>query len=181
MNPAGLHHSWWWRRAIALGDSHGASRCLRPLEHRHRLDPELRCTYSCAIESNATNLGTCRAHQIMPQSCMRWQTAPVRGDARQCSTGPQSGAGVDAHEGLPGGSPAGSKAPAAFTVKPRGEPNLDTIKGFRHSRAWHKRYGPLAPKQGDEAPDFELRDHRGAELATAPVWPPAHRRHRIEC
>jgi hypothetical protein len=37
----------------------------------------------------------------------------------------------------------------------------NTIKGFRNSIAWHKRYGPLAPKEGDEAPDFELRDSSG--------------------
>jgi len=28
-------------------------------------------------------------------------------------------------------------------------------------RAWQKKYGPLAPKVGDEAPDFELRDVNG--------------------
>ena len=31
-------------------------------------------------------------------------------------------------------------------------------QSFRSHRAWHKRYGPLAPKAGDMAPDFELRD-----------------------
>jgi len=28
-------------------------------------------------------------------------------------------------------------------------------------RAWQKKYTPLAPKTGDEAPDFELRDANG--------------------
>jgi peroxiredoxin len=27
--------------------------------------------------------------------------------------------------------------------------------------AWHERYGPKAPKEGDPAPDFELRDAGG--------------------
>ena len=35
------------------------------------------------------------------------------------------------------------------------------IKGLRVSAAWHKRHGPLAPKEGDEAPDFELWDSSG--------------------
>ena len=36
-----------------------------------------------------------------------------------------------------------------------------TIKGIRDNRAWHKRYGPHAPKEGDLAPDFELSDVHG--------------------
>ena len=28
-------------------------------------------------------------------------------------------------------------------------------------RAWQKKYNPLAPKAGDEAPDFELCDSNG--------------------
>ena len=28
-------------------------------------------------------------------------------------------------------------------------------------RAWQKKYNPLAPKAGDEAPNFELRDANG--------------------
>ena len=28
-------------------------------------------------------------------------------------------------------------------------------------RAWQKKYNPLAPKVGDNAPDFELRDANG--------------------
>jgi hypothetical protein len=36
-----------------------------------------------------------------------------------------------------------------------------TFRSFRDQRAWHKRYGPLAPKVGDAAPDFELRDVNG--------------------
>ena len=28
-------------------------------------------------------------------------------------------------------------------------------------RAWQKKHDPLAPKVGDEAPDFELRDANG--------------------
>jgi peroxiredoxin len=36
-----------------------------------------------------------------------------------------------------------------------------TIVGVKDSVAWHKRYGPQAPKAGDLAPDFELRDVGG--------------------
>jgi len=42
-----------------------------------------------------------------------------------------------------------------------GEIVTKTFRGFRDQRAWHKRYGPLAPKAGDVAPDFELRDVNG--------------------
>jgi hypothetical protein len=35
------------------------------------------------------------------------------------------------------------------------------IQGIKDSRAWHGRYGPLAPKEGDVAPDFELHDASG--------------------
>ncbi len=28
-------------------------------------------------------------------------------------------------------------------------------------KAWQKKYDPLAPRAGDEAPDFELRDIKG--------------------
>jgi hypothetical protein len=37
----------------------------------------------------------------------------------------------------------------------------DGIKGFRENREWHRRHGPQAPKVGDLAPDFELRDTLG--------------------
>ncbi len=33
-----------------------------------------------------------------------------------------------------------------------------TISGMKESRAWQKRFDALAPKAGDIAPDFELRD-----------------------
>ncbi len=36
-----------------------------------------------------------------------------------------------------------------------------TIKNRRGASAWHERYDPLAPKAGDLAPDFELRDVNG--------------------
>lgn len=36
-----------------------------------------------------------------------------------------------------------------------------TFRGIRDSRAWQKRYDPLAPKVGDLAPDFELHDVDG--------------------
>jgi hypothetical protein len=36
-----------------------------------------------------------------------------------------------------------------------------TIKNRKEARAWHQRYDPLAPKGGDVAPDFELRDVDG--------------------
>ena len=35
------------------------------------------------------------------------------------------------------------------------------IKGVRESQDWYRRYGPLAPKVGDMAPDFELGDETG--------------------
>ncbi len=35
------------------------------------------------------------------------------------------------------------------------------IKGFRENREWHRQHGPQAPKVGDLAPDFELRDAMG--------------------
>ena len=38
---------------------------------------------------------------------------------------------------------------------------IRSIQGMRESRAWHRKYGPLAPKSGDMAPDFELRDVNG--------------------
>ncbi len=34
-------------------------------------------------------------------------------------------------------------------------------QSFKSQMAWQKRYGPLAPKVGDVAPDFELRDVNG--------------------
>ena len=40
-----------------------------------------------------------------------------------------------------------------------------TFKGIRDAVAWHARYGPQAPKEGDPAPDFELRDAE-AKIAT---------------
>ena len=33
-----------------------------------------------------------------------------------------------------------------------------TISSMKKSRAWQKRFDALAPKAGDIAPDFELRD-----------------------
>ena len=38
-----------------------------------------------------------------------------------------------------------------------------TIKNRRAAKAWHERYGPLAPREGALAPDFELRDVSGEE------------------
>ncbi len=35
------------------------------------------------------------------------------------------------------------------------------VSGFRESVAWHRLHGPRAPKAGDLAPDFELRDAKG--------------------
>ena len=35
------------------------------------------------------------------------------------------------------------------------------IKGFRESLEWHRQHGPQAPRVGDLAPDFELRDTMG--------------------
>ena len=34
-------------------------------------------------------------------------------------------------------------------------------QSLRSQMAWHKRYGPLAPKPGDMAPDFALREVNG--------------------
>ena len=36
-----------------------------------------------------------------------------------------------------------------------------TIKNLTDAMAWQDRYDPLAPKLGDLAPDFELRDVDG--------------------
>ncbi len=36
-----------------------------------------------------------------------------------------------------------------------------TFQNRDDARAWHERYDPLAPKAGDRAPDFELRDANG--------------------
>ena len=36
-----------------------------------------------------------------------------------------------------------------------------TIRGLLASVTWHKKYGPLAPKEGNVAPDFERRDANG--------------------
>ncbi len=38
---------------------------------------------------------------------------------------------------------------------------MSTIKNRREASAWQKKYDSLAPKIGDKAPDFELRDIRG--------------------
>ena len=37
----------------------------------------------------------------------------------------------------------------------------ETIKNRRQGKAWQKRYDKVAPKVGDIAPDFELRDVAG--------------------
>ncbi len=37
----------------------------------------------------------------------------------------------------------------------------DTIKSWRDSIKWHRRYGHEAPKRGELATDFELRDVSG--------------------
>jgi hypothetical protein len=34
----------------------------------------------------------------------------------------------------------------------------NTVKGIRESQDWHRKFGPLAPKVGDMASDFEIRD-----------------------
>lgn len=36
-----------------------------------------------------------------------------------------------------------------------------TFQSYQDAAAWHERYDPLAPKAGDLAPDFELRDVNG--------------------
>lgn len=38
---------------------------------------------------------------------------------------------------------------------------MNTIKNRRDATAWQKQYDTLAPKVGDKAPDFELRDIQG--------------------
>ena len=35
------------------------------------------------------------------------------------------------------------------------------IASRKEARAWQERYDPLAPRSGDVAPDFELRDVNG--------------------
>ena len=39
---------------------------------------------------------------------------------------------------------------------------FDVIKHMKKAREWQKKYDALAPKPGDIAPDFELRDADGA-------------------
>jgi hypothetical protein len=36
-----------------------------------------------------------------------------------------------------------------------------TILNRSEAKQWHETYNPLAPKAGDRAPDFELRDLNG--------------------
>lgn len=38
---------------------------------------------------------------------------------------------------------------------------FDSVRYQREHRAWQKRFDALAPKVGDIAPDFELRDVNG--------------------
>lgn len=38
---------------------------------------------------------------------------------------------------------------------------IDFFRNRRQAISWQKRYNPLAPKTGDTAPDFELRDIYG--------------------
>jgi len=39
---------------------------------------------------------------------------------------------------------------------------MPSARAYREeSRAWQKRFDPSAPKEGDMAPDFELRDASG--------------------
>jgi hypothetical protein len=40
-----------------------------------------------------------------------------------------------------------------------GIPNM--LQMWRTEKAWQKQFDPLAPKKGDLAPDFELRDVDG--------------------
>ena len=49
-------------------------------------------------------------------------------------------------------------------VRPEGKGQGGATRTFQNrsdADAWHGRYGPLAPKAGDPAPDFELRDVHG--------------------
>lgn len=36
-----------------------------------------------------------------------------------------------------------------------------TFRAMEDAVAWHERHGPKAPREGDPAPDFELRDAGG--------------------
>jgi hypothetical protein len=36
-----------------------------------------------------------------------------------------------------------------------------TLQNQAEAHAWQERHDPHAPKQGDQAPDFELRDAQG--------------------
>jgi hypothetical protein len=38
---------------------------------------------------------------------------------------------------------------------------FDVIRYWREARAWQRQYDALAPRPGDLAPDFELRDVKG--------------------
>ena len=37
----------------------------------------------------------------------------------------------------------------------------ETFQSYQEADVWQKRHDPLAPKTGDLAPDFELRDVNG--------------------
>jgi hypothetical protein len=39
----------------------------------------------------------------------------------------------------------------------------NTIQNRQQAQVWHEKYDPLAPKAGDVAPDFELRDVHGGK------------------
>jgi peroxiredoxin len=41
---------------------------------------------------------------------------------------------------------------------------IGTLAQRMEYRAWQKRYDPFAPKEGDVAPDFKLRDSSGENL-----------------
>lgn len=38
---------------------------------------------------------------------------------------------------------------------------MGSIRNYREAMAWQKRFGPGAPRPGDEAPDFDLCDSTG--------------------
>ena len=42
-----------------------------------------------------------------------------------------------------------------------GEMFMSTIKNRQEASTWQKKYDALAPRLGDKAPDFELRDIEG--------------------
>lgn len=45
-----------------------------------------------------------------------------------------------------------------------------TFQNLEEANEWQRRYDPQAPKEGDKAPDFELRDAKGENPVRLSDW-----------